>query len=198
SLMAGFVSVAIAFVIGVPVGMISGYAGGVADAVIMRVVDAFLAIPFLILAIALAAFLGPSLMNAMIAIGVSTAPVFARIARGQTMVVKVEEYIEAAHSIGTGTLAILTRHIFINITPQLVVQATLAIATAIIAEAALAFLGLGQQPPDASWGSMLNSARSSLSLAPWIAVWPGLAIFITVLGFNLLGDGLQDALEVKG
>lgn len=198
SLLAGFVSVAIAFVIGVPVGMISGYVGGWVDTVVMRVVDAFLAIPFLILAIALAAFLGPSLMNAMIAIGVSTAPVFARIARGQTLVVKVEEYVEAAHSIGSSGTAILLRHIFINITPQLVVQATLAIATAIIAEAALAFLGLGQQPPDASWGSMLNSARSSLSLAPWIAVWPGLAIFLTVLGFNLLGDGLQDALDVKG
>lgn len=198
SLLAGFVSVAIAFVIGVPIGMISGYAGGWVDNVIMRVVDAFLAIPFLILAIALAAFLGPSLINAMIAIGVSSAPVFARIARGQTMVVKVEDYIEAATSVGTSAGAILLRHVFINISPQLVVQATLAIATAIIAEAALAFLGLGQQPPDASWGSMLNSARSSLALAPWIAIWPGLAIFLTVLGFNLLGDGLQDALDVKG
>ncbi len=198
SLLAGVVSVAIAFVIGVPVGMLAGYFGGPLDTVVMRVIDAFLAIPFLILAIALAAFLGPSLTNAMIAIGVSTAPVFARIARGQTMTVKVEEYIEAAHAIGTGHAAILIRHVFINITPQLVVQSTLAIATAIIAEAALAFLGLGQQPPDASWGSMLNAASSSLSIAPWIAIWPGLAIFLTVLGFNLLGDGLQDALDVKG
>ncbi|WP_284775169.1 ABC transporter permease [Agrobacterium sp. lyk4-40-TYG-31] len=198
SLLAGVVSVAIAFVIGVPVGMLAGYFGGPLDTVIMRIIDAFLAIPFLILAIAMAAFLGPSLTNAMIAIGVSTAPVFARIARGQTMAVKVEEYIEAAHAIGTGHVAILIRHVFINITPQLVVQSTLAIATAIIAEAALAFLGLGQQPPDASWGSMLNSASASLSIAPWIAIWPGLAIFLTVLGFNLLGDGLQDALDVKG
>ncbi|KQO83483.1 ABC transporter permease [Rhizobium sp. Leaf262] len=198
SLLAGVVSVAIAFVIGVPIGMLAGYFGGPLDTVIMRIIDAFLAIPFLILAIAMAAFLGPSLTNAMIAIGVSTAPVFARIARGQTMAVKVEEYIEAAHAIGTGHVAILIRHVFINITPQLVVQSTLAIATAIIAEAALAFLGLGQQPPDASWGSMLNSASSSLSIAPWIAIWPGLAIFLTVLGFNLLGDGLQDALDVKG
>jgi peptide/nickel transport system permease protein len=178
--------------------MLAGYFGGPLDTVIMRIIDAFLAIPFLILAIAMAAFLGPSLTNAMIAIGVSTAPVFARIARGQTMAVKVEEYIEAAHAIGTGHVAILIRHVFINITPQLVVQSTLAIATAIIAEAALAFLGLGQQPPDASWGSMLNSASASLSIAPWIAIWPGLAIFLTVLGFNLLGDGLQDALDVKG
>lgn len=198
SLLAGVVSVAIAFVIGVPIGMLAGYFGGPLDTVIMRIIDAFLAIPFLILAIAMAAFLGPSLTNAMIAIGVSTAPVFARISRGQTMTVKVEEYIEAAHAIGTGHVAILIRHVFINITPQLVVQSTLAIATAIIAEAALAFLGLGQQPPDASWGSMLNSASASLSIAPWIAIWPGLAIFLTVLGFNLLGDGLQDALDVKG
>ncbi|MRX51636.1 ABC transporter permease subunit [Paracoccus sp. S-4012] len=197
SLMAGVISVAIAFVIGVPFGMIAGYVGGAVDTVAMRVIDAFLAIPFLILAIALAAFLGPSLTNAMIAIGISTAPVFARVARGQTMVVKVEEYIEASHAIGTGNAAILARHVFINITPQLVVQATLAIATAIIAEAALAFLGLGQQPPAPSWGSMLNAASSSLSIAPWTAIWPGLAIFLTVLGFNLLGDGLQDAMDVK-
>lgn len=198
SLLAGVVSVAIAFVIGVPLGMIAGYVGGLLDLAVMRVIDAFLAIPFLILAIALAAFLGPSLMNAMIAIGLSTAPIFARIARGQTMVVRVEEYIEAAQAIGTNHLAILLRHVFINITPQLVVQSTLAIATAIIAEASLAFLGLGQQPPAASWGSMLNAASSSLSIAPWMAIWPGLAIFLTVLGFNLLGDGLQDALDVKG
>lgn len=197
SLMAGVVSVVIAFVIGVPVGMLAGYAGGIFDMIVMRVVDAFLAIPFLILAIAFAAFLGPSLMNAMIAIGISTAPVFARLARGQTMVVKVEEYVEAARSIGAPHWVILVRHIFVNAAPPLLVQSTLAIATAIIAEAALAFLGLGQQPPDPSWGSMLNAARSSLTLAPWMAIFPGIAIFLTVLGFNLLGDGLHDALDPK-
>ncbi|CDZ30424.1 MULTISPECIES: ABC transporter permease [Neorhizobium] len=197
SLYAGVVSVVIAFAIGVPIGIISGFAGGVLDVVVMRVVDAFLAIPFLILAIALAAFLGPSLTNAMIAIGVSTAPVFARLARGQTLIIKVEEYIEAARSMGVRPSTILTKYIFANALPPLLVQSTLAIATAIIAEAALAFLGLGQQPPDASWGSMLNSARSSLGLAPWMAIYPGIAIFLTVLGFNLLGDGLHDALDPK-
>lgn len=197
SLMAGVVSVVISFGIGVPLGMISGYAAGFTDTVIMRVVDAFLAIPFLILAIALAAFLGPSLMNAMIAIGVSFAPVFARLARAQTMVVKVEEYIEAARSIGAPHGVILLRHIFPNILPPLLVQATLAIATAIIAEAALGFLGLGQQPPAPSWGSMLDNARASLMIAPTMAIYPGVAIFLTVLGFNLLGDGLHDALDPK-
>jgi ABC-type dipeptide/oligopeptide/nickel transport system permease subunit len=197
SLMAGVVSVVIAFVVGVPIGIVSGYVGGVFDTVVMRVIDAFLAIPFLIMAIALAAFLGPSLTNAMIAIGISTAPIFARLARGQTLVVKVEEYIEAAYSLGVRPMTILTRYIFVNAFPPLLVQSTLAIATAIIAEAALAFLGLGQQPPNASWGSMLNTARMALSQAPWMSIYPGVAIFLTVLGFNLLGDGLHDALDPK-
>ena len=197
SLMAGVISVVIAFVVGVPVGIVSGYVGGVFDTVVMRVIDAFLAIPFLIMAIALAAFLGPSLTNAMIAIGISTAPIFARLARGQTLVVKVEEYIEAAYSLGVRPMTILTRYIFVNAFPPLLVQSTLAIATAIIAEAALAFLGLGQQPPNASWGSMLNTARMALSQAPWMSIYPGVAIFLTVLGFNLLGDGLHDALDPK-
>jgi len=197
SLMAGVVSVVIAFVVGVPIGIVSGYVGGVFDTVVMRVIDAFLAIPFLIMAIALAAFLGPSLTNAMIAIGISTAPIFARLARGQTLVVKVEEYIEAAYSLGVRPMTLLTRYIFVNAFPPLLVQSTLAIATAIIAEAALAFLGLGQQPPNASWGSMLNTARMALSQAPWMSIYPGVAIFLTVLGFNLLGDGLHDALDPK-
>ena len=153
SLMAGVVSVVIAFVVGVPIGIVSCYVGGVFDTVVMRVIDAFLAIPFLIMAIALAAFLGPSLTNAMIAIGISTAPIFARLARGQTLIVKVEEYIEAAYSLGVRPMTILTRYIFVNAFPPLLVQSTLAIATAIIAEAALAFLGLGQQPPAASWAA---------------------------------------------
>ena len=197
SLMAGVISVFIAFVVGVPLGILSGYIGGIFDTLMMRVIDAFLAIPFLILAIALAAFLGPSLTNAMIAIGISTAPVFARLARGQTLVIKVEEYVEAAYSLGVRPATVLLRYIFVNAFPPLLVQSTLAIATAIIAEAALAFLGLGQQPPAASWGSMLNSARSSLTQAPWMSIYPGVAIFLTVLGFNLLGDGLHDALDPK-
>jgi len=197
SLLAGVVSVVIAFSIGVPIGMLSGYIGRWFDAAVMRVIDALLAIPFLILAIAFSAFLGPSLTNAMIAIGISTAPLFARLARGQTLVVKVEDYVEAARAIGAPHWLVLCRHIFPNVLPPLLVQATLSIATAIIAEAALSFLGLGQQAPAPSWGSMLNTARSFLAQAPWMAIYPGIAIFLTVLGFNLLGDGLHDALDPK-
>jgi peptide/nickel transport system permease protein len=154
-------------------------------------------VPFLILAIALAAFLGPSLGNAMIAIGVTTTPIFIRLTRGQVMAVKVEDYVEAARAIGNPRWRIALFHILPNILPALLVQATLSIAAAIIAEAALSFLGLGQQPPAPSWGSMLNSAQRFLTTGPWMAVWPGLAIFLTVLSFNLLGDGLRDALDPK-
>jgi peptide/nickel transport system permease protein len=197
SLMAGVVSVLIAVGIGVPFGMISGYIGGWTDAVMMRITDAVLAIPFLILAIALAAFLGPSLTNAMIAIGLSASPVFARLARGQTLVVRLEDYVQAARSIGAPHPIILLRHVLPNIVPPILVQATLTIAIAIIAEASLSFLGLGQQPPLPSWGSMLNTARSFLYQAPEMAIWPGIAIFVSVLAFNLFGDGLHDALDPK-
>jgi len=162
-----------------------------------RITDAMLACPFLILAIALAAFLGPSLGNAMIAIGVTTTPIFVRLTRGQVLAIKVEDYVEAARAIGNPRWRIALVHILPNILPALLVQATLSIATAIIAEASLSFLGLGQQPPAPSWGSMLNSAQRFLSTAPWMAVWPGLAIFLTVLSFNLLGDGLRDALDPR-
>ena len=151
--------------------------GARSDAIIMRLVDAMLAIPFLILAIALAAFLGPSLTNAMIAIGIAQVPIFARLMRGQVLAVKEEDYIEAADAIGNPHRRIVLRHIFPNAMPPILVQATLAAATAIIAEASLSFLGLGQQPPNPSWGSMLNTARSFMSQAPWMAVWPGMAIF---------------------
>jgi peptide/nickel transport system permease protein len=156
-----------------------------------------LAVPFLILAIALAAFLGPSLQNAMIAIGLTTAPVFVRLTRGQVMAVMVEDYVEAARAVGNPPVRIAIRHILPNILPALIVQATLSIATAIIAEASLSFLGLGQQPPAPSWGSMLNTAQRFLTLSPWLAVWPGLAIFLAVLSFNLLGDALRDALDPR-
>jgi peptide/nickel transport system permease protein len=197
SLLAGVISVGIALGIGVPLGLIAGYLGGWTDLLLSRITDAMLAVPFLILAIALAAFLGPSLGNAMIAIGVTTTPIFVRLTRGQVMTVKVEDYVEAARAIGNPRWRIALFHILPNILPALLVQATLSIAAAIIAEAALSFLGLGQQPPAPSWGSMLNSAQRFLSTAPWMAVWPGLAIFLTVLSFNLLGDGLRDALDPK-
>jgi peptide/nickel transport system permease protein len=197
SLAAGLISVSIAVGVGVPLGMLAGYVGGKVDALISRVTDAMLAIPFLILAIALAAFLGPSLSNAMIAIGISTTPVFIRLARGEVLAVRAEDYVEAARAVGNPPRRILLRHILPNILPPIIVQSTLAIASAIIAEASLSFLGLGQQPPEASWGSMLNTAQRFLTQAPWMATFPGLAIFVSVLAFNLLGDGLRDALDPK-
>lgn len=197
SLMAGIFSVGIAIAIGVPFGLIAGYFGGWIDQIISRITEAFLALPFLIMAIALAAFLGPSLSNAMIAIGLSAMPVFVRLTRGQVLAVKTEDYVEGARSIGLGHLDIMLRYILPNITAPIIVQGTLTVATAIIAEASLSFLGLGQQPPAPSWGSMLNVAKNFLDQAPWMAMWPGAAIFLVVIGFNLLGDGLRDALDPR-
>jgi len=197
SLLAGLVSVCISLALGVPIGLLAGYVGRGTDALISRITDAMLACPFLILAIALAAFLGPSLTNAMIAIGISATPVFIRLTRAQVLAVKVEDYVEAARAVGNSHLRIALRHVLPNVIPPLIVQATLAIAAAVIAEASLSFLGLGQQPPAPSWGSMLNTAKNYIDNAPWMAVWPGLSIFFLVLSFNLLGDGLRDALDPR-
>ena len=197
SLMAGLVSVCISMVLGVPIGLLAAYVGGWTDSLISRFTDAMLAVPFLILAIALAAFLGPSLSNAMIAIGVSATPIFIRLTRAQVLAMKVEDFVEAARAVGNPHWRIALRHILPNVLPPLIVQASLAIAAAIIAEASLSFLGLGQQPPAPSWGSMLNTAKNYVDNAPWMAVWPGLSIFLLVLSFNLLGDGLRDALDPK-
>ncbi|MGB3554562.1 MAG: ABC transporter permease [Jannaschia sp.] len=197
SLLAGVVSVGIAVLVGVPLGIVAGYFGGWVDAVISRCTEALLAVPFLILAIALAAFLGPSLTNAMIAIGISATPLFIRLTRGQVINVKVEDYVDSARAIGLPTRMILSRYILPNVAPPILVQATLTVATAIIAEASLSFLGLGQQPPAPSWGSMLNTAKNFLNQAPWMAFYPGISIFLVVLGFNLLGDGLRDALDPR-
>jgi peptide/nickel transport system permease protein len=197
SLEAGVLSVLISLAIGVPTGLLAGYAGGKIDMMISRLTDALLACPFLILAIALAAFLGPSLANAMIAIGISATPVFVRLTRGTTLGVKAEDYVLAARAIGNSPLRIAVRHVLPNIVPPLLVQATLAIAAALIAEASLSFLGLGQQPPEPSWGSMLNTAKNYIDNASWMAIWPGLSIFLLVLSFNLVGDGLRDALDPR-
>ena len=197
SMMAGLVSVLIALVVGVPFGLAAGYFGGWTDSIISRATEALLAIPFLILAIALAAFLGPSLINAMIAIGVSAAPKFVRITRGQVLAVRSEDYVQSARALGASSLRIIARHVFPNVMPPLIVQATITIATAIIAEASLSFLGLGLQPPNPSWGSMLNTAKNFMTQAPWMSIFPGSAIFLAVLGFNLLGDGLRDALDPR-
>jgi peptide/nickel transport system permease protein len=197
SLYAGVVSVGIAVAVGVPLGVAAGYLGGWTDSILARLTDAMLAIPFLILAIALAAFLGPSLTNAMIAIGISATPIFIRLTRGQVLTVMAEDYVEAARAVGNPHWRIAFRHILPNVMPPLLVQVTLTIATAVIAEASLSFLGLGQQPPLPSWGSMLNSAQRFLNNAPWMAIFPGIAIFVTVISFNLFGDGLRDALDPR-
>jgi peptide/nickel transport system permease protein len=197
SILAGLVSVSISLALGVPIGMAAGYLGRWVDGLISRITDAMLACPFLILAIALAAFLGPSLTNAMIAIGISAAPVFIRLTRAQVLAAKSEDYVEAARALGNPHLRIALRHILPNIVAPLIVQSTLAIAAAVIAEASLSFLGLGQQPPAPSWGSMLNTARNYVDQAPWMAIWPGVSIFLLVLSFNLLGDGLRDALDPR-
>lgn len=197
SLMAGVVSVGIAVAIGVPVGLIAGWKGGWIDMAVSRVTEALLACPFLILAIAFAAVLGPSLTNAMIAIGLSAVPIFIRLARGQAITVKAEDYIEGARAVGVRDQIILWRHVAPNTLPPILVQSTLFMAQAIILEASLSFLGLGQQPPAPSWGSMLNTAKNFMEQAPWMSVSPGIAICLVVLGFNLLGDGLRDALDPK-
>ncbi len=197
SLLAGLVSVSIAAGIGVPAGLAAGFAGGWLDMVIGRITDAMLAIPYLILAIALAAFLGPSLTNVMIAVGVTFAPYFARVARGAAMDASANDYVEAARALGNPPWRVAIRHVAPNIVAPVLIQATLAIALAIIAEASLSFLGLGAQPPKPSWGSMLNAAQQFLNQAPWLAVFPGIAIFLAVLAFNLVGDGLRDALDPR-
>jgi len=197
SLLAGVVSVGIAVVLGVPLGLIAGYFGRFVDGVISRIADALLSIPFLILAIALSAFLGPSLTNAMAAIGISAMPRFIRLTRGQAISVKAEEYVEGARAIGLDHARIMLRYILPNVLPPIIVQASLTVASAIIAEASLSFLGLGQLPPAPSWGSMLNTAKDFVSQAPWMSIFPGIAIFLAVLGFNLLGDGLRDALDPR-
>ena len=197
SLMAGVISVFAAGCFGVPLGLLAGMAGGWVDGLVSRVADAMLSVPFLILAIALAAFLGPALENAMLAIAISATPIFVRLARGMALDAKGAEWVDASRAIGNPMFVTATRHVLPNILPPLLVQATLAIAEAIIAEASLSFLGLGQQPPNPSWGSMLNGAQRFLTQAPWMSIYPGLAIFLVVLAFNLVGDGLRDALDPR-
>ena len=197
SLLAGVIPVSLAVAVSIPLGLLSGYAGGWLDGVIMRVTDAMLSIPFLIVAIALAAFLGPSLVNAMLAIGIAALPTFLRLARGTVLAIKTEEYVEAARALGCSRPRVAGRHILPNMLPPLLVQSSITVAAAIIAEASLSFLGLGQQPPAPSWGSMLNAAQRYLSQAPWMALYPGLAIFCIVMAVNVLGDGLRDALDPR-
>jgi peptide/nickel transport system permease protein len=197
SLIIGIISVSIGLLIGLPIGLISGYAGGKTDLVTMRFMDILLAFPSILLAILLVATFGPGLNNAMIAIGIVSIPIYARLVRSSTLAAKNELFIEASRSTGASGLRILLRHIFPNTTAPVVVQSTLQIAAAILAAAALGFLGLGAPPDVPEWGNMLQKGRTYIVSAPHIVIFPGLAIMITVLGFNLLGDGLRDALDPR-
>jgi len=197
SLYVGAVSVGLALVSGSIMGLIAGYVGGRVDTLLMRLIDMLFAIPSLVLAIVIAGLLGPSLTNAMIAIGIVYAPIYTRLVRGEMLVVRNYAYIEAARAVGVDHVGLILRHFLPNIAAPLIIQTSLLLSTAILAEAALSFLGLGAQPPDPSWGAMLGSGRRFMELTPWVAIAPGIAIVITVLGFNLLGDGLRDALDPR-
>ena len=197
SLAAGIFSVSIALALGVLSGLVSGYFAGRLDHVIMRVMDALLAFPTLVLALAITATLGPGLRNAMIAIGIVYTPIFARLVRGQVLSVREREFVEAARTIGAGHARIMLRHILPNVTAPIVVQVSLSIAVAILSEATLSFLGLGVQPPEPSWGSMVSRGKDYLDQAPWLAFAPGGAILLAVMGFNFLGDAIRDALDPR-
>jgi peptide/nickel transport system permease protein len=198
SLSVGVISVSIGLLVGTSLGLAAGYLGGKFDLVIMRGIDALLAFPALILAIAITSALGPQIQNAMIAIGIVAIPAYARLTRGQVLAVRAREYIVAARTIGASPLRIVMRHILPNIMNTLIVQATLSTAFAILAEAALSFLGLGPQPPYPSWGQDINySQRYLANLKWWMSVGPGIAIFTAVFGFNFLGDALRDALDPR-
>jgi peptide/nickel transport system permease protein len=197
SLYVGMLSVSIALACGATSGIIAGFYGGWVDNVLMRVMDILFSLPAIVLAIAITSILRPSLTNAMIAIGIVYAPTFARIARGPTLAVVNLAYIEAARAVGVPNGKIMLRHVLPNVSAPLIVQTTVSLSTAILTEAALSFLGLGTQPPTASWGLMLSAARQYMLIDPWIAILPGVAIALTVLGFNLLGDGLRDLLDPR-
>jgi peptide/nickel transport system permease protein len=197
SMRAGVLSILLAMAVGVPAGLVSGYYRGAVDQMLMRLTDAWLAFPFLILAIGLVTILGPSLTNATIAIGLGATPTFIRLTRGLVLAAREEDYVQAARALGSGDGRVMARHVLPNVTSPLLVQATVSIPAAIIGEAVLSFLGLGVQPPESSWGTMLNAAQQFLETAPWMAVWPGLAIFLLTLAFNLAGDGVRDVLDPR-
>jgi peptide/nickel transport system permease protein len=198
SLQAGLIAVLLAAGIGVPIGLVSGYFRGPLDEyVVMRLTDAMMAFPVIVLALALTAILGPSLQTAMVAIGIVYAPIFIRLARAQTLSVRETEYVEAARALGNRHLGIMVKHVLPNIASPLIIQMSVSMATAILVESALSFLGLGVQPPTPSWGSMLRIGANYMQEAPWIAFWPGLAIFVAVLGINLFGDALRDVMDPR-
>ena len=190
-------AVAMSIALGLPLGIVSGYFGGRIDNALMRVIDALLSFPALLLALTIAAVLGPNLQNTIIAIGIAFTPFLARVVRGEALRVVQMPYVEAARASGTRDGAMIVRHILPNIMPALIVQATISLAFAVLAEAALSFLGLGTQPPMASWGLMIQASRQFLDIAPWTALVPGTALAITILGLNLLGDVLRDVLDPR-
>jgi ABC-type dipeptide/oligopeptide/nickel transport system permease subunit len=198
SLQASLIAVGLAFCLGVPIGIASGYFRGFWDDwVVMRVVDCLQAFPSLILALALSAALGGGFYNAMVAVGIGFTPAFIRLARGQAMMIRNLDYVMAARSVGAGDIRIMWRYVLPNAMAPLVIQATFAMGSAIIAEAGLSYLGLGARPEDPSWGSMLRIAQGYLNTDPMLAFWPGIAIFLVVLGFNLLGDGIREVFDPK-
>lgn len=197
SLWVGILTVGLAMLIGVPAGLFAGYVRGPADSILMRLVDIFLAFPVIILAIAIVAVRGPGLVNVMLALVAVYWVTYARVTRGVTLVLREEDYVTAAHAIGVPSWRIMLRHLLPNSLAPILVLATLGLGSAILAEAALSFLGLGIQPPEASWGSMLNFGMQFLREAPWLTIFPGVAIFLTVLGFNLIGDGIRDAMDPR-
>jgi len=197
SLQVGIVSVGIALAVGGVLGLVSGYCLGIVDALTGRLVDVMFAFPSIILIIALSGVLGASLTTAMVAIGVVYSPIFARIVRAPTLVVVQQPYVEGARALGASVARVVSRHVVPNIAAPIIVQTTLSFSTAILSEATLSFLGLGTQPPDPSWGTMLSAGRRFMELAPWVTVYPGLAIALTVLGLNLVGDALRDALDPR-
>lgn len=197
SIIVGLVTVAIGLSLGVTLGLLAAYYGKLADETIMRFSDLLFGFPAVLTAIMITSVLGPSMINAMLAIGIFYIPVFSRLTRAVALTIWEREYIAAARAAGIGELAIVRRHVLPNILSPLLIQATIQFAVAILAEAALSYLGLGTQPPNASWGRMLNEAQTFMGTAPWLAIFPGLAIAWSVLGFNLLGDGLRDTLDPK-
>jgi peptide/nickel transport system permease protein len=197
SLYVGIISVGIALISGSILGLLAGFHGGWSDTSIMRLMDVLFGLPAIVLAIAITSVLGPSLNSVLIAIGIVYAPQFSRVARAPTLSLRERDFVTAARAVGAGDVWLVRRHILPNMTAPIVVQATVAFSTAILTEATLSYLGLGTQPPTPSWGTMLNAGKQVLLLAPWTSIFPGLAIAVTVLGFNLLGDGLRDALDPR-
>ena len=197
SLLVGFIAVGLAIFVGVPIGLVAGYAGGLTDLLAMRLIDLMMAFPSILLAILIVAVLGPGIENLMIAVGISSVPLYARLMRASVLSARSFEYVEAARCLGQSTLLILARHVLPNCTAPLVIQATLRVGTAILTAASLTFLGLGVQPPTAEWGAMVSEGRTYITTGPHITIFPGLVIMLAVLGFNILGDALNDVLNPR-